>query len=74
MLLDEKNTVQDIRNLIRNLEEEMLPRSFDGEDEVEQVFNTIKRHLNYIESGLDKAEDKIQALEDDIDDLSSKIT
>ena len=74
MFSHERNTVQDIRNLIRNLEEEMLPRSFDGDDEVEQVLNTIKRHLNYIESGLNKAEDKIQALEDDIDDLSSKST
>jgi len=74
MFSHEKNTVQDIRNLIRNLEEEMLPRSFDGDDEVEQVFNTIKRHLDYIESGLNNAENKIQALEDDIDDLNSKNT
>lgn len=66
MFYDEKRSIQDIKNIITNLEDEMLPRSFPGDDEVEQALNTIKRHLLYIESGFDKAEEKIQALEDDL--------
>jgi len=66
MFYDEKRSIQDIKNIITNLEDEMLPRSFAGDDEVEQALNTIKRHLQYIESGFDKAEEKIQALEDEL--------
>ena len=66
MFSTEQLAVQSIKNIITNLEDEMLPRSFPGDDEVEQALNTIKRHLLYIESGFDKAEEKIQALEDDL--------
>jgi len=66
MFYDEKRSIQDIKNIITNLEDEMLPRSFPGDDEVEQALNTIKRHLQHIESGFDKAEAKIQELEDDL--------
>lgn len=64
MFSTEKNAVHSIKNIIRNLEDEMLPSSFPGDDEVEQALNTIKRHLDTIVSSLSQTEAEINAQED----------
>ena len=64
MFSTEKAAVQSIKNIITNLEEEMLPRSFPGDDEVEQALNLIKRHLDTITSSLYMREAEINAQED----------
>lgn len=64
MFSTEKAAVQAIKNIITNLEDEMLPRSFPGDDEVEQALNTIKRHLNTIVSSLIQTEAEIKERED----------
>lgn len=64
MFSTEKAAVQSIKNIITNLEDEMLPRSFPGDDEVEQALNLIKRHLDTITSSLYMREAEINARED----------
>jgi hypothetical protein len=64
MFSTEKAAVQSIKNIITNLEDEMLPRSFTGDDEVEQALNTIKRYLDSIVSSLSQTEAEINARED----------
>ncbi len=64
MFSTEKAAVQSIKNIITNLEDEMLPRSFPGDDEVEQALNLIKRHLDTITSSLYMREAEINAQED----------
>jgi|JI10StandDraft_1071094.scaffolds.fasta_scaffold350641_1 hypothetical protein len=64
MFSTEKAAVQSIKNIITNLEEEMLPRSFPGDDEVEEALNLIKRHLDTITSSLYMREAEINAQED----------
>lgn len=64
MFSTEKTAVQSIKNIITNLEDEMLPRSFPGDDEVEEALNVIKRHLNTIVSSLSQREAEINKLED----------
>lgn len=64
MFSTEKTAVQSIKNIITNLEDEMLPRSFPGDDEVEEALNVIKRHLNIIVSSLSQREAEINKLED----------
>lgn len=64
MFSTEKAAVQSIKNIITNLEEEMLPRSFPGDDEVEEALNLIKCHLDTITSSLYMREAEINAQED----------
>ena len=64
MFSTEKAAIQSIENIINNLEEEMLPRSFPGDDEVEEALNMIKRHLNTIVSSLDHREAELNTSED----------
>ncbi len=64
MFSTEKAAVQSIKNIITNLEDEMLPRSFTGDDEVEQALNTIKRYFDSIVSSLSQTEAEINARED----------
>ena len=64
MFSTEKAPVQSIKNIITNLEDEMLPRSFPGDDEAEQALNLIKRHLDTITSSLYMREAEINARED----------
>lgn len=64
MFSTEKTAVQSIKNIIANLEDEMLPRSFPRDDEVEEALNTIKRHLNTIVSSLSQREAELNKLED----------
>ena len=64
MFSTEKAAVQSIKNIITNLEDEMLPRSFPGDDEVEQALNMIKRNLDSIVASLIAREAEINAQED----------
>lgn len=64
MFSTEKSAVQAIKNLITNLEDEMLPRSVAENDEVEQAINQIKRHLDTITNSLYMREAEIKAQED----------
>jgi len=64
MFSTEQLAVQSIKNIITNLEDEMLPRSFPGDDEVEQALNLIRRHLDTITSSLRMREAEMKAQED----------
>lgn len=64
MFSTEKAAVQSIKNIITNLEDEMLPRSFTGDDEVEQALNMIKHNLDTIVASLVMREAEINARED----------
>ncbi|MDV7448105.1 hypothetical protein R4514_15310 [Acinetobacter baumannii] len=64
MFSTEKAAVQSIKNIITNLEDEMLPRSFPGDDEVQQALNMIKRNLDTIVGSLIMREAEINARED----------
>ncbi len=64
MFSTERAAVQAIKNLITNLEEEMLPPSITENDEVEQALNQIKRNLDTITSSLYMREAEINTQED----------
>lgn len=52
-----KNEIQNIniiKNKLKEIEEDMLPSSFERDDEVEEAFNHIKRLLDTISNSLTK--------------------
>lgn len=63
MFANEVAAIEQIRAKLSEIEEEMLPASFTGDDEVEEAFNVIRRHLATISTGLAFAKKEMENME-----------